>query len=90
MAKVFAVVEDTDSSVQLLSWPSAAAFLRSGESFLDDKFIYIATTDDYKKEGLFSAPMREEDKDFIVKTSEIKFKAHNIMNQAFVAHFKKN
>ncbi|EGQ8547878.1 TPA: hypothetical protein ACMDS2_004281 [Vibrio parahaemolyticus] len=93
MAKVFAVIEN-EHRLELLSWSSGKAFTASGQSWLDDKFICIATTDDHKNRGLFAEfKLCERSlKGFsssIVK-SEKELLANDIMALAFAKHFNQN
>ncbi len=58
MAKVFATLIE-NNEVVLKTWSSAAAFSKV-ESWLDDKFIYIATSSDFKGSFACSAMFSDE------------------------------
>ncbi|MUK37575.1 hypothetical protein GNP82_08425 [Aliivibrio fischeri] len=99
MAKVFAVIKEQDG-LKLREWSSRAVFSKT-ESFLDSKWIYIASTSDYKDLGLFNEPEETmESKSsiashkcfpsfFVVKTND-EIEAHNMLYRAFKKHFKKD
>ena len=60
MAKVFATLRE-DNKVVLKTWSSAAAFLKT-ETWLDEKFITVTTSDDFKGKGSFPlCPMYDEE-----------------------------
>ncbi|MDD9195842.1 hypothetical protein PVK62_08310 [Aliivibrio sp. S3MY1] len=99
MAKVFAVAKE-QGVLTLFEWSSKAAFSKT-ESFIDSKWIYIATTTDYKKEGLFNEPEESTESkrsivphkcfpSFFVKRTEDEIEAHNMLYRAFKRHFKKD
>lgn len=80
MAKVFAVVRsESGAHLSLLSWRSKKAFSEHN-SWLDERFIYVASTDDHKLNGLFSAYL-EGDEILVVHTTE-EIEAHNMMVDA--------
>ncbi len=92
MAKVFAVVKSQQGDLELLSWASAAQFMKEGNSFLDERFIYVATTDDHKNMGMFQCGHENPDKakgHFGVALSREQLKAHKMMCDAFKSHFKR-
>ncbi|CAH7385417.1 conserved hypothetical protein [Vibrio chagasii] len=86
MAKVFAVTS-INGKLELQTWPSGAAFSRDGNSFLDERFIYIATTRDFN-EGLFKSPHENPDTTkghFGVKLLPVQLEAHSMMHKAHMA-----
>ncbi len=93
MAKIFAVVKNEKDELELVAWSSAKTFFEEGNSFTDDRFIYIAATDDYKKEGLFREPKEHVDPDApvcslrITETTE-SINAYNMVHYALKKHFR--
>lgn len=85
MAKVFAVVHN-DDELELLSWSSASRFLREGNAFTDERFIYICTTEEYKQGGLFSKHYDPDDWLYVVHTESEK-KAITMIHEALKRHF---
>jgi hypothetical protein len=85
MAKVFAVILQ-DQIPTLKTWSSAKYFGES-ESWLDDKFICVATSDDFKGNHSFPAsPIFDEriiegEVSFFIRTPN-EIIAHNIMHDA--------
>jgi hypothetical protein len=85
MAKVFAVILE-DQDLVLKTWSSAKLFNKT-ESWLDDKFICIATSDDFKgnnsfpPRGVFDDEIIEGEVSFFIRTQN-EIAAHNIMHDA--------
>jgi len=89
MAKVFATYIENDT-VTLKTWPNMKSFNKN-ESWLDEKFILIATSDDFKGKKSFPlSPMYDEKETFIEpKGNGITFalnkneiEAHNLLFEA--------
>ncbi len=98
MAKVFAVIESSSGALELLSWRSGAEFKRQGQSYLDEKFICIASAGDYINYGLYREPKQQEEEPvygmkyalaFSVVKSQKEIDAHNMIHKAFVDLFNK-
>jgi len=94
MSKVFAVVENDLGRLEVLKWSSAKCFLLDGQNWLDEKFICLATTNDHKKEGLYSnfelLEMKETNYTREIIKSKKETIAHDMMTLAFFNHFKKS
>lgn len=95
MSKVFAVVKEDDGELKLLSWRSKRAFERDN-SWLDERFLHISTTAEHQQNNMYvchdeyidpSTPMRDNER-FRVLTSKESVDAHNMLVDAFHAHFK--
>jgi hypothetical protein len=95
MAKVFATLIE-NNAVVLKQWPSKAAF-QSAESWVDNKFIAIATTDDFKGKSSFPAnamydfeigPPDEypKSKSFHIIQSKEEVQSHNLLFNARNEH----
>lgn len=95
MAKVFAVVKNDKDELELLIWNSKKSF-ESENSWMDDKFLCLGSTDDYKNEGVYNSEKEHIDPDvpfcngegFRILASKESVEAHNMMHHAFKAHFK--
>ncbi|UTZ44568.1 hypothetical protein [Vibrio campbellii] len=85
MAKVFAVTNE-NGALTLHTWSSAAAFGKDGNSFLDERFIAIATTNDYR-DGMYNELVEQGNVWGIVYTQEQR-DAKNMLHEALKAHFK--
>jgi hypothetical protein len=91
MAKVFATVLEK-GNVLLKTWPSAKSFNKT-ESWLDPKFIYVATSDDFKGKNsfpynpLFDEKISLSDNSLIIRTIH-DVNAHNIMYSARNNHLR--
>ncbi|MEI8659303.1 hypothetical protein [Vibrio sp. Hal054] len=91
MAKIFAIVKNDADQLQVVSWSSRAEFRKTGHSFLDEQFIAIATTDDYKERGIFADTLAiecEPVEGFSLAKTEEEVNAHNLLNAALKEHFK--
>lgn len=81
MAKVFATLV-IDGKVTLKTWPSKAAFNKY-ESWLDDKFIYLATSTEFKGDWMVSPTFSEDcEVDGLVKLTSKEIEAHSLMVRA--------
>ncbi|HFQ4886675.1 hypothetical protein [Vibrio parahaemolyticus] len=95
MAKVFAVIKSDNDKLELTSWSSAKAFYEDGNSFADERFICIASTDDYKERGMYASekvyidpdtPMDRND--YRIPATQEQVDAHNMLHRALNNHFK--
>lgn len=77
MAKVFATLI-SNNRVIIKEWRSKRSF-EATESYLDDKYIFIATTDDFKGKSSFPlAPMYT----YRVESGSVEAVAHNLLYNA--------
>lgn len=95
MSKVFATLIE-DNKVVLKTWPSANAFSRA-ESWVDNKFIYIATSKEFIGDWLVSAMFDYKVgldqggdimRGFRILLSKEKIVAHNLMYDARQSYIK--
>ncbi len=96
MAKIFAVKKLETGELTVVSWSSATAFINAGYTFIDNPFICLSSTSDYKDEGMYGeeleyispeTPMRNGERFRVAYTKE-HVDAHNLLHNALKHHFK--